>query len=139
MARPSFGGLAGKAANLLGNTKEPMKHRESDFDLTGNDSDLIDLYSSVPEPRGEPADSGQHPEQLEQPTEEPPSQLTKEDSSTSQGFSKTSFTTANGDGLTFDPFSLNIFDEIALIIEGRKNELDSQKKREAKEKEERQA
>jgi hypothetical protein len=25
---------------------------------------------------------------------------------------KTSFTTANGDGLTFDPASLNIFDEI---------------------------
>ena len=136
MARPSFGGLAGKAANLLGNAKEPMKHRESDFDLTGNDSDLIDLYSSVPDPRGEQAEAGQHPEELDpEPPEEPPAELTKEDSSASQTISKTSFTTANGDGLTFDPFSLNIFDEIALIIEGRKNELDPQKKADGKPKE----
>jgi len=39
---------------------------------------------------------------------------------------KTSFTTANGDGLTFDPTSLNIFDEIQAIIDEKddKKEID---------------
>lgn len=31
---------------------------------------------------------------------------------------QTSFTTANGDGLTFDPESLNIFDQVQLIVDG---------------------
>jgi len=34
---------------------------------------------------------------------------------------KTSFTTANGDGLTFDPSSLSIFDEIQAIIDEKDN------------------
>lgn len=31
----------------------------------------------------------------------------------------TSYTTANGDGLTFDPATISIFDEIQLIIDGK--------------------
>jgi len=37
---------------------------------------------------------------------------------------KTSFTTANGDGLTFDPSSLNIFDEIQEIIDSKEEKND---------------
>ena len=37
--------------------------------------------------------------------------------------SKTSYTTGHGDGLTFDPYTLNIFDEIQLIIEGKDDEI----------------
>ena len=61
------------------------------------ETDLIDLDAQVPA----------------EPTQ--PMELAREESQPQ----KTSFTTANGDGLTFDPESLSIFDQIQLIIDGK--------------------
>ena len=36
---------------------------------------------------------------------------------------KTSYTTANGDGLTFDPYAMNIFDEVDFVIEGKDGDV----------------
>ena len=102
--KPSFGSIAEKVtANLRGantaNTKDKLKEMEDqNFDLQGNDTDLIDLETNPI----------QYTASFKTSEDTTPS-LTKTESS---GPSKTSFTTANGDGLTFDPFSLNIFDEI---------------------------
>ena len=74
---------------------------EDNFDLNGNDSDLIDLNQGM---------SVQYTGEVGEEIQESPSTPTL-DKQESQP-SKTSFTTANGDGLTFDPFSMNIFDEI---------------------------
>ena len=68
-----------------------IPQQTNQFDLPTNESDLIDMESPDPNAAGT---------------------LGRNTSA-----SKTSFTTANGDGLTFDPFSLNLFDEIQLIIE----------------------
>ena len=73
--------------------KEVAFPQPNQFDLPTNESDLVDLEAPDPNAAGT---------------------LNRNTSA-----SKTSFTTANGDGLTFDPFSLNLFDEIQLIIERR--------------------
>ena len=101
---PSFGSIAGKVtANLLGagsnNKMKEMGEGPQNFDLQSNDTDLIDLDTNPIQYTA----SFKTSEDTEAPS------LTKTEST---GPSKTSFTTANGDGLTFDPFSLNIFDEI---------------------------
>jgi len=46
-------------------------------------------------------------------------EIEKQESGVSQGTVTTSFTTANGHGLTFDPSSISIFDEIQLIIDNK--------------------
>ena len=47
--------------------------------------------------------------------------ISSEGTPSTPGTKKTSYTTANGEGLTFDPEGLSIFDEIQMIME-RKNE-----------------
>ena len=73
-----------------------------------NDTDLIDLDSG-----GINYTADFQNKNYESETTESFQQLHVEQQASQ---SKTSFTTANGDGLTFDPFSMNIFDEIDQII-----------------------
>lgn len=76
---------------------------------------MIDLDSA---PIQYTADFKQNEESANDP------ELSRQGSTNStQSPSKTSFTTANGDGLTFDPFTLNIFDEVQMIIEGRDEQM----------------
>ena len=81
-----FGGMA-KPSFFHQPHQAPKK--EENFEMNENDTDLIDLTQDTP-------------------NVEPITPIEKQESQPS----KTSFTTANGDGLTFDPFSMNIFDEI---------------------------
>ena len=84
-----------------------------------NDTDLIDLDS------GSINYTADFKNKQDESTDQ--SELQVEEQQISQ--SKTSFTTANGDGLTFDPFSKNIFDEIEDIIE-KKDQQDVKTKEE---------
>ena len=96
-------------------TKEHSQKQTAQFNVSPED-DLIDLDGGV-------TASGFTAEFDPETQQQPELHIEKMDSTNSStGASKTSFTTANGDGLTFDPFSLNIFDEIQLIIDGREKE-----------------
>ena len=117
LPKPSLSGLAGKAVGMIAGTATTTKDmKQSDFDLSPED-EVIDLdgqgQTNVFNAEFDPNTVEQEQEQLS---------IAKFESTTSTGASKTSFTTANGDGLTFDPFSLNIFDEIQLIIDDREAE-----------------
>jgi hypothetical protein len=103
MPKPSLGRLAGRASTFIGlsNPKEKPLEEKKDLEINANDTDLIDLDSN--EDKIEETDEFKEVT-LEEEEDHPP-------------VVKTSFTTANGDGLTFDPSSLSIFDEISAIID----------------------
>ena len=83
--------------------------QEDNFEMNENDTDLIDSNQGTSVQY-----TGEDVKEIQESPDTPT--LEKQESQPS----KTSFTTANGDGLTFDPFSMNIFDEIQEIIQGPK-------------------
>lgn len=119
-----------------GSANRKLEGQSTGFDLQPNESDLIDLdshqISYTADFRQAPMDSNgiQGENNLGGPGPSDSGNLdglalqqTESAASTGQGAAQapkqTSFTTANGDGLTFDPESLNIFDQVQLIIDGR--------------------
>ena len=106
LPKPSLGRLAGRASTFIGlsNPKEKPQEEKKDLDVEVNDTDLIDLDSN----EGKNQENEEYKEVTLEEEEHPP-------------VVKTSFTTANGDGLTFDPSSLSIFDEIQAIIDEKDN------------------
>ena len=96
LPKPSLGRLAGRASTFIGLSNPKEKLADAKKDIEEQAADLIDLDSN----------EDKNQDEYKEVT------LIEETENEASPVVKTSFTTANGDGLTFDPTSLNIFDEI---------------------------